>query len=101
MHINYYNERDGFEYTLELEYKEIREAVAEIFCDTNRCWNDKKIIEEFIYQSDLEDDVFRIYEEDLKEHFKNKARQEYNQAEDEEKMNPELYDTNYNIHGGV
>ena len=100
MHINYYDERDGFEYTLELEYKEIREAVAEIYCrDYDKA--NKDTIKDFIYRFDLEYDVFNACEDDLHDYFKDEAYQKYCDEVDEIKMNPEIYDLDCDIHGGV
>ena len=88
----YYN-FDGDDYDFDLTYKQVREAVADI-CSSNK--SDCDVIKQFIYDSDLEDAVFDIYEEDLKEYFESEAHQKYL----DDKADNDYWE-HTDIHGGV
>ena len=88
----YYN-FDGDDYDFELTYKQVREAVADI-CSSNKSEYD--VIKQFIYDSDLEDAVFDIYNDDLMKYFESEAYEKYldNKADTD-------YWEHTDIHGGV
>ncbi len=88
----YYN-FDGDDYDFDLTYKQVREAVADI-CSSNK--SDCDVIKKFIYDSDLEDAVFDIYNDDLMDYFESEAHQKYldNKADTD-------YWEHTDIHGGV
>lgn len=50
-----------------------------------------------IYDFDIEDIVFHHYSDEIE----TAEQEKQNELEAEQKLNPELYDPNYNIHGGV
>jgi hypothetical protein len=87
---------NGEQYEFDLTYKQVREAVAEIYCrDYDKSAN-KDTIKDFIYRFDLEYDVFNACEDDLHDYFRDEARQKYhNDCADDE------YWKNTDIHGGV
>lgn len=92
---------DGEQYEFDLTYKQIREAIAEIYCRDYCASADKDTVKDFIYRFDLEDNIFDVCEDDLHDYFRDEAYQRYCDETDEIKMNPEIYDLNYDIHGGV
>ena len=92
---------NGEQYEFDLTYKQIREAVAEIYCKDYDKSANKDIITNFIYKLDLEYEVFNACQDDLNDYFKDEAYQKYCDEVDEIKMNPEIYDLDYDIHGGV
>lgn len=87
---------DGEQYEFEITYKQVRETITEIYCEEYDCHKDFKTIKSFIFNCDLEDALFDLYEDVLHEHFRDEAYQQYkNDCADDDCWK------NENIHGGV